>query len=134
MLIKTWMNLAFAAACLTSIAALSGAPARAATADGQSAYVAQSWSPLQNIRESERYDRLVATDPAFRRLRMRVECGPITDPVLHQRCIASFQHEVQAWYDGQLPAYYNTALNELNGSVGYGSSTAPENYTAGSGR
>jgi hypothetical protein len=65
---------------------------------------------------------------------MRVECGPITDSVLHQQCITSFQQEVQAWYDGQLPAYYNTALNELNGSVGYGSSTAPENYTTGSGR
>jgi hypothetical protein len=135
MLMKTVTSLAFAAACMTTIATLPTAPAEAATYHRQSAEVASSWSPVQNIKESERYDRLVATDPAFRRMRERAECGPITDPVLHQQCLESFQREIQAWYDGQLPAMYKTALTELsNGSVAYGSSMAPQNYSASSGR
>ena len=135
MLMKTVTSFAFAAACMTTIATLPEATAEAATYHRHSTYNASSWSPVQNIKESERYDRLVATDPAFRRMRERIECGPITDPVLHQQCLDGFQQEVQAWYDGQLPAMYRTALNEWsNGSVAYGSSTPPENYTPGSGQ
>ncbi len=134
MLLKPMTGLAFAAACLTTIATLPGPSAQAATHSRHSSY-SSSWSPVQNVRESERYDRLVATDPAFRRMRERIECGPITDPVLHQRCLDSFEREVQAWYDGQLPAMYRTALSESQtGSVAYGSSTAPQNYTTSSGR
>jgi hypothetical protein len=40
--------------------------------------------------ESERYDQLLQTDPGFRAVRMRNECGPIIDPQLHSQCIASF--------------------------------------------
>jgi hypothetical protein len=121
MLTKTVTSLAFAAACLTTIATLPGASAQAATSHRSSAYVASTWAPQQNLKEAELYDRLIATDPAFRRMRMRIECGPITDPVLHQQCIESFQQQVQAWYDGQLQAFY-------------GSSTAPGNYTSSSGQ
>jgi hypothetical protein len=126
MLMKTITSLAVAAACLTTMATVTGTPARAASPQSHNADVAPGWSPEQNIKESERYDRLVATDPAFRRLRMRIECGPITDPVLHQQCIERFQQEVQAWRDGQLQALYGSAL--------YGSSTPPENYSSGSGQ
>src|ERR1700761_540786 len=134
MLMKTATGLTFAAACMMTIVTLPGTSSQAAAYSGHSSYNA-SWSPVQNIKESERYDRLVATDPAFRRMRERIECGPITDPVLHQQCLDSFQQEVQAWYDGQLPSMYRTALNEWsNGSVTYGSSTPPENYTSGSGQ
>ncbi|HEY2539331.1 MAG TPA: hypothetical protein VGI28_07525 [Stellaceae bacterium] len=130
MLMKPMTSLAFAAACLTAIVTL---PAQAATHYRHSSY-SSSWSPVQNIKESERYDRLVATDPAFRRFRERIECGPVTDPVLHQQCLDSFQQEVQAWYDGQLPAMYRTALSEWsNGAAAYGSSTSPQNYTTSSG-
>ena len=49
-----------------------------------------NWSAQQNVRQSERYDRLLETNRGFREARMRRECGPITDPQLHQQCIASF--------------------------------------------
>jgi len=77
--------------------------------------------------------RLLATDPAFRRERMRIECCPITDPVLHQRCIGSFRQEVQAWNDGGTQAMYRTASNELNSGY-YGSSTALVNYPTSAGQ
>lgn len=48
------------------------------------------WSAQQNVRESQRYDRLLETNRGFREARMRRECGPITDQELHQQCIASF--------------------------------------------
>jgi hypothetical protein len=132
MLIKVVTSLALAG-CLTMIATLPGAPAQAATS--RNASTASSWSPVQNVRWSERYDRLVANDPAFRRSRMRIECGPIADPVLHQQCIDSFQQEVQAWNDGQLPNMYQTALAEWsNGNVAYGSSTPPLSYPTSAGQ
>jgi hypothetical protein len=49
-----------------------------------------SWSARQNVIESQRYDRLVESSPAFRQARMHKECDPITDPQLHASCIASF--------------------------------------------
>src|SRR5215469_16306964 len=39
-----------------------------------------SSSSGQNVTKSEYYDRLLKTK----------ECGPITDPTLHQECVASF--------------------------------------------
>ena len=50
-----------------------------------------SESATQNVRESEQYERLVCSNPAFRAKRIQQECGPITDPQLHQSCVASFQ-------------------------------------------
>ena len=47
-------------------------------------------SAAQNVRESQQYEQLVCSNPAFRERRMREECGPITDPQLHQSCLASF--------------------------------------------
>jgi len=46
--------------------------------------VSESWDPRQNVIDSKRYEQLLATNPAFRRERMQRECGPITDPQLHQ--------------------------------------------------
>jgi hypothetical protein len=48
-------------------------------------------SAQQNVRESEQYERLICTNPAFRARRMQQECGPLTDPQLHQSCLASFE-------------------------------------------
>lgn len=74
--------------------------------------VSPSWSARQNVIESERYDRLLEKNPAFRQARMREECGPITDPALHQSCLASF-----------------------NQSEPYvGSSAPPRHYRSGAGR
>jgi hypothetical protein len=52
--------------------------------------VSESWDARQNVIDSKRYEQPLATNPAFRRERMQTECGPITDPQLHQSCLASF--------------------------------------------
>ena len=75
---KTGTSLVFLAACLTAFAAL---PANAATSNA---------AARQNIIQSEHYDRLLGTNRSFRQARMRRECGPITDPQLHQSCLDSF--------------------------------------------
>ncbi|HML10160.1 MAG TPA: hypothetical protein VK432_04820 [Stellaceae bacterium] len=49
-----------------------------------------SWSARQNVVDSDRYERLVHTNPAFRAARIRQECGPMTEPDLYQQCVASF--------------------------------------------
>ena len=55
--------------------------------------VSDSRSAQQNVAESEQYERLLRTNPAFRKARMQKECGGITDPELRQSCLASFdQH------------------------------------------
>ena len=119
MMIKT-TSLAFAAACLITVSALPAA--RAQTAGGTQVItngpqtdagdVSPSWSARQNVIESQRYDRLVETSPAFRHARVQKECGPITDPQLHADCLASFnQYEPYA-----------------------GSSTPPQTYPSASGR
>jgi hypothetical protein len=62
----------------------------AAAALPASAQSSGNESAAQNVRESQQYQQLVCTNPAFRERRMREECGPITDPQLHQSCLASF--------------------------------------------
>jgi hypothetical protein len=75
------------------------------------------WSPSRNVAESERYDRLLETNRGFREARMRRECGPITDPQLHQQCIESF------------------AQDEPSGTArGYGSSSAIGGHGSSYGR
>ena len=49
-----------------------------------------SASARQNVIESKQYERLLQKNRAFREARMRKECGSISDPQLHQSCIASF--------------------------------------------
>ena len=44
-----------------------------------------------NIRESKEYTALLRSNPAFRKKREAIECGPITDAQLHASCIASFE-------------------------------------------
>jgi len=56
-----------------------------------------NWSAKQNVVQSNHYDRMLETNRSFREARMRKECGPITDPQLHQSCVASFaQYEPAA--------------------------------------
>lgn len=47
-------------------------------------------SAQQNVRESQQYEQLICTNPGFRARRTQEECGPITDPQLHESCLASF--------------------------------------------
>ncbi len=46
-----------------------------------------------NVRQSEQYEQVLHSNPSFRAKRMQEECGPITDPELHQQCVASFGAE-----------------------------------------
>ena len=50
-----------------------------------------SESAEQNVRESQQYEQLLCTNAAFRNKRIAQECGPVSDPVLHESCVASFQ-------------------------------------------
>ena len=77
MILKVSASLAFAAACLTAVVAV---PANANTP-----------SARQNVMHSDHYTRMLQTNRAFRQARMRKECGPVTNPELHQQCLASFQ-------------------------------------------
>jgi hypothetical protein len=47
-------------------------------------------TPAQNVRKSQQYDYLVATNGSFRAYRMRKECWPIRDPELRANCLGSF--------------------------------------------
>ena len=48
-------------------------------------------SAEQNVRQSQEYERALCTNKAFRDKRIAQECGPVTDPQLHQSCVASFE-------------------------------------------
>jgi hypothetical protein len=118
MIMKTATSLALAAACVLTISAL---PAHAQYASPtvvtngpqtDSGDVSPSWSARQNVIESQRYERLLQTNPGFRQARMRKECGPITDPQLHADCVASFNQ----------------------GEANVGSSMPPRGYNSESGR
>jgi hypothetical protein len=98
MIINTALILAVVAALLATIATAPRAHAQQArivvkhrpiVSPGD---VSESWDARQNVIDSKRYEQLLATNPAFRRDRMRIECGSITDPQLHQSCLASFKH------------------------------------------
>jgi hypothetical protein len=121
MLIKTAASLAFAATCLTALATMpaqaqmAGSPPPAysgpqtyqgdmpssSAPTGETEIITNgpqgsppgNWSARRNVIESQRYDRLLETNRAFREARMRKECGPITDQDLHQQCLASFQQD-----------------------------------------
>jgi hypothetical protein len=101
MIINTALTLAVGVAVLAAIATASAAHAQEQqrrtvtvkhapiTSPGD---VSESWSARQNIKESEQYERLLRTNPAFRKARMQKECGGITDPQLRQSCLASFDN------------------------------------------
>lgn len=44
-----------------------------------------------NVRQSEQYSAALRSNPAFRKKREAIECGPITDAQLRASCIASFE-------------------------------------------
>ena len=49
-----------------------------------------NWSARRNVSDSERYESLVHSNPAFRAARIQKECGSITEVGLYQQCVASF--------------------------------------------
>jgi hypothetical protein len=78
MIIKAGSLLVLAAVCATAIGAAT--PVRAESA-------------RQNVVKSQRYDRMLETNRAFRQARMRKECGPISDRQLRADCLASFAQD-----------------------------------------
>ena len=46
-----------------------------------------------NVRQSGQYERTLQSNSSFRAKRIQQECGPITDPQLHQHCVDSFTSE-----------------------------------------
>ena len=73
----TWM---LAAAVVTGFAANASAQAPTPAWPGAAA----------NVKQSQQYEQVLRSNPAFRAKRMQQECGPITDPQLHESCVASF--------------------------------------------
>ena len=68
--------------------AAAGLIAAAATASAQEP---ANQSADQNVRASHQYESALCTNPAFRAKRIAQECGPVTDPQMHQSCLASFE-------------------------------------------
>lgn len=112
MILKISTSLAFAAACLTAVAAM---PVHAATS-----------SARQNVIHSDHYTRMLQTNRAFRQARMRKECGPITDPQLHQQCLASFQEYSPMVASAASHRKVASSGHHANQSVG--TSAAPRHY------
>ena len=59
------------------------------------AVAAPAWAQVDpgaaaNVRQSEQYEQALRSNSGFRAQRMKQECGPISDPQMHQQCIASF--------------------------------------------
>jgi hypothetical protein len=117
MILKT-SSLAFAAACLAAVVTV---PAQADT-----------WSARQNVIQSERYTRALETNRAFREARMRKECGPITDPQLHQQCLASFQEYSPLVASAAPPRRVASSGHHAKQYVG--SSAGPRHYQSHSGK
>jgi hypothetical protein len=68
--------------------------AAAALIAGGGAALAQSRpepSAEQNVRSSQQYESLLCNNPGFRAKRIAQECGTVSDPELHQSCVASFE-------------------------------------------
>ena len=43
-----------------------------------------------NVRQSGQYERAMHSNASYRAKRIKQECGPISDPQLHQQCVDSF--------------------------------------------
>src|ERR1700757_3068414 len=147
MLLKTATSLAFATACLTAVATLPvhaqmadtpSAPATGVVTNGPQTNpgdMSPSWSARQNVIESQRYDRLLETNRGFREARMRKECGPITDPQLHQSCVASFAQYEPATASARARTKGAWSKSSRRTPSHYvGSSTAPRQHQTHSGQ
>jgi hypothetical protein len=74
-----------------SLVYLAAAGLIAAAAATASAQEPANQSASENVRASHQYESALCTNPAFRAKRIAQECGPVTDPQLHQSCLASFE-------------------------------------------
>jgi hypothetical protein len=75
---RLWLPLLAAAALIAAAANVGAQPAP------------RSEGAQQNVKQSEQYERALCGNAAFRAKRIKQECDPITDPQLHESCLASF--------------------------------------------
>jgi hypothetical protein len=47
-------------------------------------------TPQQNVRQSDQYEQLLCTNPAFRARRIAQECGSLQGSQFYDSCVASF--------------------------------------------
>ena len=91
------LGLVIAVACLTGMATVSTAHAQSTpqlvtnqpqvdTGDRTGNGAAD-----RNVADSDRYERMLQANAAFRQQRMQRECGSIDDPSLREQCLASFR-------------------------------------------
>ena len=52
-------------------------------------------TPDQNVRQSQQYQQLVCSNPAFRAKRIAQECGPLQGSQFYDSCVASFNCDKQ---------------------------------------
>jgi hypothetical protein len=137
MIIKTATCFALAAACLAI------APVALAQTEGETVVVTPpprvdpgdvNWNPQRNLMEAQQYDRLLETNPSFRKARIRKECGPITDPRLRADCIASFDQFEPLVASASSPQRFAASTRRRHQTHGVGSSTTPRHYESHSGR
>ena len=50
-----------------------------------------NWSARRNVVDSDRYERLLQTNPSFRAQRIQKECGGFTDAAAFQECVSTFE-------------------------------------------
>ena len=107
MLRKTAFGLALATGTLMAIGAMPAAQAqdRELITNGPQASGGDfgHWSAHRNVIESHQYERLLESNRGFREARMRKECGPITDPRLHEQCLSSFRQDEPAMGSSRQP-------------------------------
>jgi hypothetical protein len=116
MVVSTATTLAIAAVCLAAIATVPAGHAATQrhtvtvkhAAISSPGDVSESWDARQNVIDSKRYEQLLRTNPAFRQVRMRKECGSITDPQLHQSCLASFNQDEPYVGSSKPPRHYRS--------------------------
>ena len=88
---KAVVGIAFAAGCALALGAIPPAQAQMFTNGPRANPGDYDYSlATRNNAESAQYERLLQANPGFRQARMQRECGPIADPQLRARCIASF--------------------------------------------
>ena len=88
---KAVVGIAFAAGCALAFGAISPTQAQLFTNRSQVSPGDYDYSlAARNNAKSAQYERLLRTNPGFRRARMQKECGPITDPQLRAQCLGSF--------------------------------------------
>jgi len=69
--------------------------ALAGAAGGAWAQTQREETPEQNVKASTQYQKLLCTNPGFRKTRIAKECGPLEGSQFYDSCVASFNCDKQ---------------------------------------